>query len=77
VDAGGIRVRDEITTRGAVKPTCLSRGVAVLLVLPSGGPARGQPDWWVKERQEWWGRVRGRDSRQRWIRAADIRAKSE
>ena len=24
----------------------------------------GQLDWWVKERQEWWGRVRGPDGRQ-------------
>jgi hypothetical protein len=38
----------------------------------------GQLDWWVKERQEWWGRVRGKDGRQRWIRAVDLRrAKSE
>ena len=29
----------------------------------------GQLDWWVKERQEWLGRVRGADGRQRWIRA--------
>jgi hypothetical protein len=28
----------------------------------------GQLDWWVKERQEWWGQVRGADGRQRWIR---------
>jgi hypothetical protein len=32
-------------------------------------------DWWVKERREWWGRVRGADGRQNWIRAADLRAK--
>ena len=32
----------------------------------------GQLDWWVKERQEWWGRVRGAGGRQRWIRAADL-----
>jgi hypothetical protein len=32
----------------------------------------GQLDWCVKERQEWWGRVRGRDGRQRWIRAVDL-----
>jgi hypothetical protein len=39
--------------------------------------AGGQLDWWVKERRDWWGRVRGQ-SRQRWIRAADLRrAKSE
>jgi hypothetical protein len=33
----------------------------------------GQLDWWVKERQEWRGRVRGPDGRQRWIRAVDLR----
>jgi hypothetical protein len=33
----------------------------------------GQLDWWVKERQKWWGRVRGQDGRQRWIRAVDLR----
>ena len=33
----------------------------------------GQLDWWVKERQEWWGRVRGADGRQRWIKASDLR----
>ena len=33
----------------------------------------GQLDWWVKERQQWLGRVRGADSRQRWIRAVDLR----
>jgi hypothetical protein len=38
----------------------------------------GQLDWWVKERREWWGRVRGKDGRQRWVKAADLRpAKSE
>jgi len=32
----------------------------------------------VKERREWWGRVRGKDGRQRWVKAADLRpAKSE
>jgi hypothetical protein len=35
--------------------------------------AAGQLDWWVKERREWWGRVRGADGRQRWIRAVDLR----
>ena len=35
-------------------------------------------DWWVKERLEWFGRVRGKDRRQRRIKAADLRpAKSE
>ena len=36
----------------------------------------GQLDWWVKERQEWFGRVRGKDGKQRWIKAADIRPAS-
>jgi len=36
----------------------------------------GQLDWWVKERQHWLGRVRGKDGRQRWIRAADLRPTS-
>ena len=35
----------------------------------------GQLDWWVRERQEWWGRVRGADGRQRWIKAVDLRLK--
>jgi hypothetical protein len=35
--------------------------------------AAGQLDWWVKERQEWLGRVRGPDGRQRWVKAADLR----
>jgi hypothetical protein len=35
--------------------------------------AAGQLDWWVKERQQWLGRVRGPDGRQRWIKASDIR----
>ena len=35
-------------------------------------------DWWVKERLEWFGRVRGKDRRQRRIKAADLSpAKSE
>jgi hypothetical protein len=33
----------------------------------------GALDWWVKERREWWGRVRGANGRQRWIKAADLR----
>jgi hypothetical protein len=33
----------------------------------------GQLDWWLKERQKWWGRVRGADGRQRWIKAVDLR----
>ena len=30
----------------------------------------------VKERQQWFGRVRGADGRQRWIRAVDLRLAS-
>jgi hypothetical protein len=37
----------------------------------------GQLDWWVKERQQWWGRVRGQDGRQRWVKAADLRLARE
>jgi hypothetical protein len=37
----------------------------------------GQLDWWVKERLEWFGRVRGLDGRQRWITAADLRPAKE
>ena len=36
----------------------------------------GQLDWWVKERQESFGRVRGADCRQRWFRAVDLRPAS-
>jgi hypothetical protein len=36
-------------------------------------PLAGQLDWWVKERQQWLGRVRGADGKQRWIRAVDLR----
>jgi hypothetical protein len=36
----------------------------------------GQLGWWVKERREWWGRVRGADGKQRWIKAADLRPAS-
>jgi hypothetical protein len=36
----------------------------------------GQLDWWVREWQQWWGRVRGADGRQRRIRAGDLRPAS-
>ena len=35
--------------------------------------AAGELDYWVKERFEWWGRVRGPDGLPVWIRAADLR----
>jgi len=38
--------------------------------------AGGQLDWWVKDRQEWLGRVRGKDGRQRWVKAVDLRPAS-
>src|SRR4249919_22723 len=40
------------------------------------GPKAGQLEWWVKDRQGWWGWVRGADSRQRWIGAVDLRPAS-
>jgi hypothetical protein len=33
----------------------------------------GTLDWWVKERQQWLGRVRGLDGPQRWVKATDLR----
>jgi hypothetical protein len=36
----------------------------------------GQLDWWVRERREWWGRVRGANGRQRWVKAVDLRPAS-
>jgi hypothetical protein len=37
----------------------------------------GTLDWWVKERQQWLGRVRGPDGRQKWIKATDLRPAKE
>jgi hypothetical protein len=36
----------------------------------------GMLDYWVKEEREWWGRVRGPEGRQTWIRAVDLRRAS-
>jgi hypothetical protein len=33
----------------------------------------GTLDWWVKDRMEWFGRVRGPSGRQKWFKATDIR----
>jgi hypothetical protein len=38
--------------------------------------AAGTLDYWVKEELEWWGRVRGVDGQQTWIRASDLRQSS-
>ena len=35
----------------------------------------GTLDWWVREHREWFGRVRGPDGKQRWIKAVDLRLK--
>jgi hypothetical protein len=37
----------------------------------------GALDWWVKERFEWLGRVRGLDGKLRWIKAVDLRLKHD
>jgi hypothetical protein len=39
--------------------------------------AGGTLDWWVKERQQWLGRVQGPDGKQRWVRPSDIRPAHE
>jgi hypothetical protein len=39
--------------------------------------AAGDLDFWVKERQEWLGRVRSPDGRQKWVKAADLRPAKE
>jgi hypothetical protein len=39
--------------------------------------AGGTLDWWVKERREWLGRVRGPDGRQKWVKAGDLRPAKE
>jgi hypothetical protein len=57
------------TDRRAVDPP-----IEVQLATWSPG---GTLDWWVKERQLWLGRVRGKDGRQRWVKAADLRRQSQ
>ena len=37
----------------------------------------GELDYWVRERQEWWGRVRGPDGHHVWIKASDLRPAEE
>ena len=39
--------------------------------------AGGTLDWWVKERREWFGRVRGPDGRQKLVQASDLRPARE
>ena len=40
------------------------------------GPG-GELDYWVREKAEWWGRVRGPDGHHVWIKAADLRPAKE
>jgi hypothetical protein len=37
----------------------------------------GHLDYWVNERKEWWGRVRGPDSHQVWLKAEDLRPRND
>jgi hypothetical protein len=39
--------------------------------------AAGELDYWVRERAEWWGRVRGPDGHHVWIKAEDLRPAKE
>ena len=39
--------------------------------------AAGELDYWVLERSEWWGRVRGPDGHYVWIKASDLRPATE
>jgi hypothetical protein len=39
--------------------------------------AAGELDYWVKDRYERWGRVRGPDGHHVWIKAADLRPAKE
>ena len=39
--------------------------------------AAGELDYWVREKQEWWGRVRGPDGHHVWIKASDLRPAEE
>ena len=39
--------------------------------------AAGELDYWVKERHEWWGRVRRPDGHFVWTRASDLRPASD
>ena len=57
-----------LTAQGAAVAGVPSRRCAVRL-----GHRTNQLDWWLRERQEWWGRIRGADGRQRWIKAVDLR----
>jgi hypothetical protein len=64
---------DELERRAAADRREVHPPIQVETALSSKA---GQLDWWVKERQEWLGRVRAADGRQRWIRAVDLRPTS-
>jgi hypothetical protein len=48
-----------------------------IAVESAASSAGGTLDWWVKERQQWLGRIRGPDGRQKWIKASDLRPAKE
>jgi hypothetical protein len=58
---------------GAADRRAVDRPIEVQTAIWSPG---GQLDWWVKDRREWWGRARGVQGRQRWVRAVDLRPAS-
>ena len=37
----------------------------------------GSLDYWVRERGEWWGRVRGPDGRLTWVKASELRRSAD
>jgi hypothetical protein len=39
--------------------------------------AAGTLDYWVRERGEWWGRVRGPDGRLAWVKASELRRSAD
>ena len=67
---------------GVITATNMGSGktkLAKMLKIPVDGAEwskAGKLDWWVKERQEWLGRLHGADGRQRWIKAVDLRPAS-
>ena len=63
------RNNDQATFHGILLPL---RRIPIQVVMATWSQA-GQLDYWVEERREWLGQVRGKDGKQRWIRASDLR----